>query len=112
MITYAVIGSGSDANAFYFSYKGMAVMIDDGFTLKELRRRAELLEIDLTCISAVFLTHVHGDHARGVGSLARAYGMPVYMHEKIDHEQFQVKKRISVIGVVPGEKYTVGDFSV
>jgi phosphoribosyl 1,2-cyclic phosphodiesterase len=113
MVSFCLIGSGSDANAYYFSYQNRAVMIDNGFTLKELRARSQQLGISLEEVDALFVTHTHADHIRGVGAFARAYGIPVCHHHMADLSGFQAKRRqFSSIPVVPGESRQTGDFCI
>ena len=41
------------------------LVLDAGFSLRELDRRAERVGLDLTGLVGVALTHEHGDHATG-----------------------------------------------
>jgi phosphoribosyl 1,2-cyclic phosphodiesterase len=73
----SVLGSGSRGNAIALSSETDTVLIDAGFSLKELSRRAVAVGLDLGGVRAVLLTHEHGDHSRGAGALARQVGCPV-----------------------------------
>lgn len=79
MIRFSLLGSGSSGNAVLVTGGGAKILIDDGFSLKELQRRAELVGETLTGLDGVFITHEHSDHVCGVGVLARKLGVPVYM---------------------------------
>ena len=52
-------------------------MMDAGFSLREMDRRAERVGLDLSGLVAVALTHEHGDHAAGAVRLAARHGVPV-----------------------------------
>jgi len=52
-------------------------MLDAGFSLRELDRRAERVGLDLAGLVGVALTHEHGDHAAGAVRLAARHGVPV-----------------------------------
>jgi phosphoribosyl 1,2-cyclic phosphodiesterase len=52
-------------------------MLDAGFSLRELDRRAEQVGLDLAGLVGVALTHEHGDHAAGAVRLAARHGVPV-----------------------------------
>ena len=56
-------------------------MVDCGFGLKETELRLNRMGLQAEQISAVVVTHEHGDHIKGVGPLSRKYKMPVYMTE-------------------------------
>lgn len=77
MITLYVLGSGSRGNCFAVETDGVAVLIDAGFSVREIERRAESVGLDLGRTAAIALTHEHGDHTCGAGSLARRLGVPV-----------------------------------
>jgi phosphoribosyl 1,2-cyclic phosphodiesterase len=73
-----VLGSGSRGNALALETDGRALLVDAGFGARALVRRARRVGLDLSTLAGVFLTHEHGDHARGAAGLARRFGCPVY----------------------------------
>jgi phosphoribosyl 1,2-cyclic phosphodiesterase len=75
--TLFVLGSGSRGNCFAVESEGTAVLVDAGFSAKEIERRAAAAGLELERVSAIVLTHEHGDHACGAGRLARRLGAPV-----------------------------------
>lgn len=79
MFRFASLGSGSRGNATLVQGGDTTVLIDCGFPFREVRRRCGLLGVDPQAIDAVFLTHEHGDHMRGVGPTARGLQCPVWM---------------------------------
>lgn len=76
---FASLGSGSRGNATLVQGCDRLVLIDCGFPMKELLSRCARLGVSPEQIDALFVTHEHGDHMRGVGALARRFGMPVWM---------------------------------
>ena len=84
----ASLGSGSRGNATLVHSRsggeGTAagavtrVMIDCGFSLREVERRAARLAFDLAELDAILVTHEHSDHVSGVAALARRYAVPVF----------------------------------
>ena len=77
MTSLYVLGSGSRGNCCAVTYEGATVLIDAGFSPREIERRAESTGLSLGTVSGIVLTHEHGDHARGAGRLARRLGVPV-----------------------------------
>jgi phosphoribosyl 1,2-cyclic phosphodiesterase len=53
------------------------LVLDAGFSLREIDRRAERVGLDLAGLVGVALTHEHGDHAAGAVRLAARHGVPV-----------------------------------
>jgi phosphoribosyl 1,2-cyclic phosphodiesterase len=72
-----VLGSGSRGNCCAVEHDGTAMIIDAGFSAREIERRAETAGLPLDRVGAIVLTHEHGDHARGASRLARRLGAPV-----------------------------------
>jgi phosphoribosyl 1,2-cyclic phosphodiesterase len=72
-----VLGSGSRGNCCAVEYDGAAILIDAGFSPREIEHRAERTGLALGSVDAIVLTHEHGDHARGAGRLARRLRVPV-----------------------------------
>lgn len=77
MITLYVLGSGSRGNCCAVESEGMALLIDAGFSAREIDRRAERAGLDLRQVAGIVLTHEHGDHACGAPLLARRLQVPV-----------------------------------
>lgn len=55
------------------------MLVDCGFTLREIQRRAAERHVDLARLDAILVTHEHSDHCSGVAGLARHYDIPVYL---------------------------------
>lgn len=54
------------------------MLIDCGFGLKETDKRLARLGVEPEMLTAIVLTHEHGDHANGAGALARRYRIPLW----------------------------------
>ena len=71
------LASGSSGNALLVQADGAALLIDCGLPQRVIERhlgRAGLRPADLT---AILLTHEHGDHVLSAGPLARRHGIPI-----------------------------------
>ncbi|MCK5768924.1 MBL fold metallo-hydrolase [Algiphilus sp.] len=78
-LRFAILGSGSRGNATLIDDGRTRILIDCGFNLGETERRLERLGVAPGSLSAIVVTHEHGDHVRGAGMLARRHGIPVWM---------------------------------
>lgn len=78
-LRFASLGSGSKGNATLVEAGSTCVMLDCGFSLAETERRLEQLECSPESISAIMVTHEHGDHSAGVGKFSRKYDLPVWL---------------------------------
>ncbi|WP_295883289.1 MBL fold metallo-hydrolase [uncultured Thiohalocapsa sp.] len=75
---FAVLGSGSRGNATLIECDGTRVLLDCGFPLRELEQRLAAVDVHPSELSAVVVTHEHGDHVAGVPRLAARYGLEVW----------------------------------
>lgn len=78
-LRFASLGSGSSGNATLVAWQDTAILIDCGFSAKEALARMARLGFDSAKLKAIFVTHEHGDHSKGVAPLARKLNIPVYM---------------------------------
>jgi phosphoribosyl 1,2-cyclic phosphodiesterase len=72
-----VLGSGSSGNAFAIGAGDEVLLVDAGFSAREVGRRAVLVGLDLGRVTGLVLTHEHGDHTAGAARLARTLGIPI-----------------------------------
>lgn len=79
---FCSLGSGSSGNATLIEAGDGAhttrVLVDCGFSLRELTRRLARRGVDVRTIDAVFVTHEHGDHVGCARALARRHGTPLW----------------------------------
>jgi phosphoribosyl 1,2-cyclic phosphodiesterase len=72
---FRVLGSGSSGNATLVEAGGTRILLDAGLGPRELAERLESVGVDPASIEAVFISHEHGDHARGAASFSRRWGV-------------------------------------
>jgi phosphoribosyl 1,2-cyclic phosphodiesterase len=77
--TVCVLGSGSRGNAVYISDGTTSILVDAGFSAREIDRRLRDREIDPAGLTALLLTHEHTDHVKGVERMVRRHRLPVYL---------------------------------
>ena len=78
MLRFASLGSGSKGNATLVESGKTRILIDCGFSLGEVEKRLWRLGCNVEDLTAIVVTHEHGDHANGVGRLSRRYRIPVW----------------------------------
>lgn len=76
---FASLGSGSKGNATLVETETTCVMIDCGFSIKDVVRRLESLGKSPQDLNAILVTHEHSDHWKGVIPLAKRYDIDVYV---------------------------------
>ena len=76
---FASLGSGSSGNCLVAEAGGTVVMIDCGLALTETERRLARAGLEPSKVSAILLTHEHGDHACGAFGFAAAHRATVHL---------------------------------
>jgi phosphoribosyl 1,2-cyclic phosphodiesterase len=75
----ASLNSGSNGNCYYVGNSTTAVLIDVGISCREAEIRMKQIGLDIKKVKAIFVTHEHGDHIKGVSVLSNKYAIPVYI---------------------------------
>jgi phosphoribosyl 1,2-cyclic phosphodiesterase len=76
------LGSGSAGNSLLVEAEGTRVLVDAGFSARDLEARLASIDVEPAAIDAILITHDHGDHTKGAGVFARRHGTPVYLTER------------------------------
>lgn len=103
------LNSGSNGNCYYIGNETDAVLIDAGISCRETEKRMLQLGLSITKVKAIFISHEHSDHIRGLQILAAKYGLPVYitpltlLHSRIQLPAEQIKRFHSAEPVRVGE---------
>jgi phosphoribosyl 1,2-cyclic phosphodiesterase len=79
LLRFSLLGSGSSGNAALIVSGRAKILIDDGFSFKQLLARTAEIGESLDGLDAVFVTHEHQDHVAGIGVLARRMDVPIFM---------------------------------
>ncbi len=112
-LTFSVLGSGSKGNCTLVESGSTAILIDAGFSGKEIRRRLALIDRLPEDLTAIVVTHEHGDHICGVGVLSRKCNLPVYANAGTHlASEARVKKLYKRVEFGTGESFVIDDLTV
>lgn len=73
------LNSGSNGNCYYVGNSEEAVLIDAGISCREIEKRMKRLGLTMGKVKAVFVSHEHSDHIKGIQTLVQKYKLPVYI---------------------------------
>lgn len=76
------LNSGSNGNCYYIGNDKEAVLIDAGLSCRETERRMARLGLSMQTVQAIFVSHEHSDHIRGINILSKKYQTPIYITPK------------------------------
>lgn len=103
----ASLNSGSNGNCYYIANENEAVLVDVGISCREIERRMLRIGLNMQKVKAIFISHEHIDHVRGVEGTSRRYKIPVYISEgtlrnsqiKVDAELIRSFEAHTAVGV-------------
>lgn len=72
------IASGSSGNCIYVGSECAHVLVDIGISGKKMETGLNSLDLTGRDIDGILITHEHSDHIKGLGVIARKYGIPIY----------------------------------
>ena len=70
--------SSSKGNSALFRYQNECILIDAGVSARALDASLHMLGASLREVKAVFVTHEHSDHIKGLEMIARHFRIPIY----------------------------------
>lgn len=81
MVHFLVLSSGSCGNSYAFYDGTDTIVIDQGLTFTGFTKRLLSHEIPPSSVRAIFLTHLHPDHSKGVGATQRKLNIPAFLSD-------------------------------
>lgn len=111
--TITILGSGSAGNCAFIETPRLRLLIDAGFSGKQIALRLASIGRKLEEVNAVLLTHEHNDHTQGLPVLCKRYEIPVYANrltaEAVQEEMPELKQwRV----FQTGHAFELGDLQV
>ena len=106
------LNSGSNGNCYYIGNNTEAVLIDAGLSCRETEKRMRFLGLSMHSVKAIFISHEHTDHIKGVQVLAEKYDLPVYISSNTaTHSGIKIKKQL-VRYFTSNETVHIGEISI
>lgn len=75
---FSVLGSGSSGNSTILECGSIRILIDAGLSAKQLNLRLGSIGIDPASLTAILLTHEHGDHVRGLKNFLKKTPVKIF----------------------------------
>jgi phosphoribosyl 1,2-cyclic phosphodiesterase len=112
-VRLTILGSGSSGNCAYLETDQVRILIDAGFSLRQIRQRLALIGKAPENLDGILVTHEHSDHVQGLSALSEKLKIPVYCnrptHEAI---QYQLGSRLECRLFSTGATFELGDLLV
>jgi phosphoribosyl 1,2-cyclic phosphodiesterase len=81
-LRFTILSSGSTGNATVVTNGDCTLLVDAGLSAKRLEQLMRERNVNGSDIEAIFVTHEHSDHIKGLGVLSRKYNLPIYANRK------------------------------
>ena len=74
------LASGSSGNCTYIETDSTKILVDCGKPFSYIVEKLAELNVEPQYIDAIFITHEHSDHIKGIQKFANTYSTPIYAH--------------------------------
>lgn len=106
------LNSGSNGNCYYVGNESEAVLVDAGISCREIEKRMKRLGLRMDRVKAIFVSHEHSDHIKGLSVLVKKYHLPVYITEAtLQHGRLEFEEALVKV-FFPHEAVLIGNLSV
>lgn len=78
MIELCSIASGSSGNCIYAGTDHVHLLVDAGISKKKIESGLAGIGLKEEELHGILVTHEHSDHVKGLGVMARKFGIPIY----------------------------------
>jgi len=110
---FCPLASGSKGNCVYIGTDKVKILLDAGISAKSLQARLGELNVSITDIDAILITHDHMDHIQGLKTLAFKWNIPVFANHETAKgivDTFHDCPRFKIFST--GETFGYGDIEI
>lgn len=112
-VSLTILGSGSSGNCAYLESGETRILIDAGFSLRQIRLRLASIGRTPENLTGILITHEHADHVQGLPSLSEKLGLPVYCNRPTrDAIEYQLKTKLNARLFTTGTGFDLGNLGI
>jgi phosphoribosyl 1,2-cyclic phosphodiesterase len=112
-VQFTILGSGSNGNCAYLETDSARILIDAGFSAKQIRDRLAQIGRQPEDLSGIILTHEHTDHTNGLGTLCSKIATPLYCNRLTKEAvELQFKTKFDFRLFTTGNTFEIGDVTI
>ena len=110
---FASLGSGSKGNCLIVDEKNTRLLLDCGFSTKEVTARLFRLGLQPDMLDGIIITHEHADHISGVERFARKFDIPVWLTHGTLRAAKKTFSTISKINIIDSHQaFSINDIDI
>lgn len=112
-VQFTILGSGSGGNCSYLETDEVRLLIDCGFSARQIRQRLATIGRAPEGLSGILITHEHSDHICGLVGLAAKLNIPIYCN-RLTREaiEAQLEIRLNAHLFDTGNSFEIGDVAI
>ena len=112
-VQFTILGSGSSGNCAYLESDETRLLIDAGFSGRQIRLRLATIERSPERLHGILITHEHSDHIQGLAALAAKLQVPVYCN-RLTKEAIEatLEVRLNYRIFETGASFEIGDIGI
>ena len=113
-VNFTILGSGSAGNCAYVETPEARILVDAGFSPRQIRQRLATLGRAPENLTAILITHEHSDHIAGLIGIAAKLNIPIYCNRATkDAFEFSLKTKFNHCNLFnTGASFEIGDVQV
>ncbi|MEK7706592.1 MAG: MBL fold metallo-hydrolase [Verrucomicrobiota bacterium] len=112
-VKLTILGSGSSGNCAYVETDEARILVDAGFSPRQIRLRLASIGRTPEKLSAILITHEHTDHINGLAGLADKLRIPIYCNRDTKDEIERVLALKAEFNLfTTGACFEIGDITV
>lgn len=112
-VKFTILGSGSGGNCAYVETTEIRILVDAGFSPRQIRKRLESIGRVPENLAAILVTHEHSDHVQGLTGIAAKLKIPIYCNRATREAfEFQLQAKFDCCLFETGASFEIGDLLV
>jgi phosphoribosyl 1,2-cyclic phosphodiesterase len=112
-VKFTILGSGSSGNCAYIETDEARILVDAGFSPRQIRQRLATISRVPENLTAILVTHEHSDHVQGLIGIAAKLNIPVYCNRATKEAfEFQLQTKFNCNLFNTGASFEIGDLLV
>lgn len=115
MFKFCSLYSGSTGNSLLVQSDKNKILIDAGESCKKIEEGLSNLNVNISEIDAILVTHEHSDHVKGLGTLSKKHNIPVFANNGTWNSMIEQKNKIAKENInifKTNEEFKIGDFFI
>ncbi|MEO7298089.1 MAG: MBL fold metallo-hydrolase [Verrucomicrobiota bacterium] len=112
-VQFTILGSGSGGNCAFLETSEVRLLIDAGFSGRQIRQKLAAISRAPEGLSGILITHEHSDHISGLVGLAARLNLPIFCNRQTREAieaQLQIKINCQLFDT--GNSFEIGDVRI